>query len=103
LQPAQENAGWKPAPQDRNRSTYLATVPDPERKRGKMNATAGPPDRKEPLEREEYVEQAYFYRVLRERMQEGVSTQELLGTISRELLSTAKLPWRWTSWAANSA
>ena len=57
-----------------------------------MDVTACPLDRDEPLDREEYVEQAYFYRVLRQRMQEGLSTQELLGTISRELLSSTKLP-----------
>lgn len=45
-----------------------------------------------PLDREEYVEQAYFYRTLRERMQQGVSTQELLGAIRQEILSTTKLP-----------
>jgi hypothetical protein len=44
------------------------------------------------LEREEYVEQAYFYRTLRERMQQDMSTQELLGTIRQEILSTTKLP-----------
>ncbi len=44
------------------------------------------------LDAEEYVEQAYYYHTLRERMQEGVSTQELLIGISREVLSTTKLP-----------
>ncbi len=45
------------------------------------------------LDREEYVEQAYFYRTLRERMvQEGMSTQDLLVAIKQELLSTSKLP-----------
>jgi len=44
------------------------------------------------LDREEYVEQAYFYRTLRERMQQAMSTQELLVTIGQELLSTTKLP-----------
>jgi hypothetical protein len=44
------------------------------------------------LDRDEYVEQAYFYRTLRERMQQDMSTQELLGTIRQELLSTTKLP-----------
>ncbi len=44
------------------------------------------------LDTEEYVEQAYYYRTLRERMQEGMSTQELLIGISHEVLSTAKLP-----------
>lgn len=44
------------------------------------------------LPREEYVEQAYFYRTLNERMQQGMSTQELLYAIRQELLSTSKLP-----------
>jgi len=46
----------------------------------------------EALDREEYVEQAYFFRTLNERMQQGMSTQELLYAIRQELLSTAKLP-----------
>ena len=44
------------------------------------------------LNREEYVEQAYFYRTLRERMQQSVSTQELLDSIRHEILSTTSLP-----------
>ena len=44
------------------------------------------------LDREEYVEQAYFYRTLRERMQQGISTQELLVAVRQELLATTKLP-----------
>lgn len=44
------------------------------------------------LDREEYVEQAYFFRTIRERIQQGMSTQELLGSIREELLSTTKLP-----------
>jgi len=44
------------------------------------------------LEREEYVEQAYFYRTLRERLEHGLSTQELLAGIRQEILSTTKLP-----------
>ena len=45
-----------------------------------------------PLDREEYVEQAYFFRTIRERLQQGMSTQDLLGSIREELLSTTKLP-----------
>lgn len=45
-----------------------------------------------PLEREEYIEQAYFFRTLRERMQQSMSTQDLLVAIRQELLSTTKLP-----------
>ena len=44
------------------------------------------------LPREEYIEQAYFFRVLRERMQQNNSTQELLGSIREEILATTKLP-----------
>jgi hypothetical protein len=44
------------------------------------------------LDPEEYVEQAYFYRTLRERMQQNMSTQELLLAISHEILATTKLP-----------
>ncbi|NLY01010.1 MAG: hypothetical protein GXY83_33385 [Rhodopirellula sp.] len=44
------------------------------------------------LDREEYIEQAYFYRTLRERMQQGMSTQDLLASVRQEILSTTKLP-----------
>ncbi len=44
------------------------------------------------LEREEYVEQAYFFRVLRERLGQNMSAQELLVTLREEILSTTKLP-----------
>lgn len=44
------------------------------------------------LSREEYVEQAYFFRTIRERMDRNVSTQELLLSVKQELLSTTKLP-----------
>ncbi len=44
------------------------------------------------LEREEYIEQAYFFRALRERMQQGVSTQDLLASVRLEVLATTKLP-----------
>ena len=45
-----------------------------------------------PLDREEYIEQAYFFRTLRERMLLAVSTQELLTSIRQEILATTKLP-----------
>ncbi|MBN2475085.1 MAG: hypothetical protein JXB62_10790 [Pirellulales bacterium] len=45
------------------------------------------------LDREEYVEQAYFFRTLRERMQQSYSTQELLVSIRHEILSTTALPY----------
>ena len=44
------------------------------------------------LDREEYVEQAYFFRAFRERVQEGTSSQELLAGLRQEILSTTKLP-----------
>jgi hypothetical protein len=44
------------------------------------------------LNHEEYVEQAYFFRALRERMQEGMATQDLLGSIGNEILATTNLP-----------
>ncbi len=44
------------------------------------------------LEREEYVEQAHFFQTLAQRSEMGISTQELLGTVREELLSTTKLP-----------
>ena len=45
------------------------------------------------LNREEYVEQAYFFRTLRERMQQDMSTQDLLGAIRHEVLTTTMLPF----------
>ena len=44
------------------------------------------------LEREEYVEQAHFFKTLAERNELGQSTQELLGMVREEVLSTTKLP-----------
>ncbi len=44
------------------------------------------------LDREEYIEQAYFFRVLRERLQEGMATQTILDGIHEEILSTTRLP-----------
>jgi hypothetical protein len=45
------------------------------------------------LEREEYIEQAYFFRVLRERMSEGLATQSILEGIHQEILATTRLPY----------
>jgi hypothetical protein len=45
------------------------------------------------LPREEYVEQAYFFRTLRERMQQSMSAQELLTAIRQEILATTRLPY----------
>jgi hypothetical protein len=44
------------------------------------------------LEREEYIEQAYFFRVLRERLATNLSAQEVLDRIHEEILSTTRLP-----------
>src|SRR3569623_551631 len=44
------------------------------------------------LDREEYFEQAYFFRVLRERLAEGQPTQTVLERIDQEILSTTHLP-----------
>src|SRR5262245_58512510 len=44
------------------------------------------------LDREEYIEQAYFFRVLRERLEAGMATQEVLERIDQEILSTTRLP-----------
>jgi hypothetical protein len=44
------------------------------------------------LEREEYIEQAYFFHAFRERLVDGLPSQEILASIGEELLSTTKLP-----------
>ena len=44
------------------------------------------------LDRDEYVEQAYFFRVLSERLPQNMPLQELLGQLRDEVLSTTKLP-----------
>ena len=44
------------------------------------------------LEREEYVEQAYFFRAYRERLADGVPSQEILAQVREELLSNTRLP-----------
>jgi hypothetical protein len=45
------------------------------------------------LDREEYVEQAYFFHTLRERMQQAMSTQDLLKAVRQEVLATTRLPF----------
>lgn len=45
------------------------------------------------LDREEYIEQAYLYRVLRERLSEGLAVQEVLEHIGQEILATTRLPY----------
>ena len=44
------------------------------------------------LDREEYIEQAYLFRVLAERITAGVAAQEALASIGQEVLATSKLP-----------
>ncbi len=44
------------------------------------------------LDREEYIEQAYLFRALGERMSQNVATQDLLASVREEILSTTKLP-----------
>ncbi len=44
------------------------------------------------LDREEYIEQAYFFRALRERL-ETASTQDLLEHVHQEILATTHLPY----------
>jgi len=44
------------------------------------------------LDREEYVEQAYFFRAYRERLADGVPSQEILVQVREELLSNTRLP-----------
>jgi hypothetical protein len=45
------------------------------------------------LEREEYIEQVYFFRTLRERLAEGMAAQDVLERIDQEILSTTRLPY----------
>ncbi len=44
------------------------------------------------LDREEYIEQAYFFRVLRDRLLENLPTQQVLTSLHQEILSTTTLP-----------
>ncbi|HEV3119913.1 MAG TPA: hypothetical protein VGY58_22830 [Gemmataceae bacterium] len=44
------------------------------------------------LEQEEYIEQAYFFRVFRERVATNMAAQEILERIHEEILSTTRLP-----------
>jgi hypothetical protein len=45
-----------------------------------------------PLGREEYIEQAYFFRALGERLVANVPAQEVLSSVREEALATTKLP-----------
>jgi len=44
------------------------------------------------LDREEYIEQAYFFHAFRERVIDGLPSQDVLSRVSDELLSTTQLP-----------
>ncbi|QDT28180.1 hypothetical protein Enr10x_35190 [Gimesia panareensis] len=45
-----------------------------------------------PLDREEYIEQVYFFRNYRERLEDAIPSQVILATIYEEILATTKLP-----------
>jgi hypothetical protein len=45
-----------------------------------------------PLGREEYIEQAHFFRALAERLEINVPAQEVLQSVREEVLATTKLP-----------
>lgn len=44
------------------------------------------------LDKEEYIEQAYFFRSYRERLENNIPSQEILDGIHEEVLATTKLP-----------
>ncbi|MCA9048037.1 MAG: hypothetical protein KDA89_04880, partial [Planctomycetaceae bacterium] len=50
------------------------------------------PNHNSPMPREEYIEQAYFFRVYRERLEDRMPSQEILKTVHEEILSTTRLP-----------
>ena len=50
------------------------------------------PFRSSMLDREEYIEQAYLFRALGERLRQNMATQDLLVWIKEEILSTTRLP-----------
>ena len=45
------------------------------------------------LDREEYIEQAYFFHVLRERLAANMATQDVLERVHEEILATTRLPY----------
>lgn len=45
------------------------------------------------LDREEYVEQAYLFRVLRERIAQNMAAQQVLEGVDQEILATTRLPF----------
>ncbi len=44
------------------------------------------------LDREEYIEQVYFFQALRQRIMDGMPSQEVLARVGEEILSSTKLP-----------
>jgi hypothetical protein len=44
------------------------------------------------LDREEYIEQAYFWKMFLERIADGVPAQEVIVQVGEEILSTTRLP-----------
>ncbi len=44
------------------------------------------------LDREEYIEQAYLFRILGERLPQNMVLQDLLVSVKEEILATTKLP-----------
>ena len=45
------------------------------------------------LDREEFIEQAYFFRTFRERIGDNLPAQEILSRVHQELLTTTRLPY----------
>jgi hypothetical protein len=45
------------------------------------------------LDREEYIEQAYLFRTVRERLSENQAAQDIFQHVSEELLSSTRLPY----------
>lgn len=45
------------------------------------------------LDREEYVEQAHFFRIFRDRLAENVPAQEVLDRVHEEVLNSTRLPY----------
>jgi hypothetical protein len=43
-------------------------------------------------ERDECIEQAYFFRTFRERLEENIPAQDVLGRLDEEMLTTTRLP-----------
>ncbi|MFN8858566.1 MAG: hypothetical protein ACK50P_23585 [Planctomycetaceae bacterium] len=57
-----------------------------------MSSATNPPRQGACLDREEYIEQTYFFRVFRDRLLENLPAQEVLETIHEEVLTTTRLP-----------